>query len=111
MSTVTRLKAWIADNRITPLGWVLLIIAPAAFVTSGVGPSSLQTPAFILGMLIVLFMLAGSLSGGTMGRTTKGFQERRSEFGPKPRDPGDGEFAASDEALWQRERERREGRV
>jgi ABC-type transport system involved in cytochrome bd biosynthesis fused ATPase/permease subunit len=96
---------------ITPVGVLLLIILAGALVLAGVGPASVQAPAFVVGILILLFLVAGSLSGGRMGRSTKSLQDRRAEYGAKQRDvTGGADAPADDSALWQRERERREER-
>jgi hypothetical protein len=95
---------------ITPVGVLLLIILVGALILAGVGPASTQAPAFVVGILILLFLVAGSLSGGVMGRSTKTLLDRRAEYGAKRRDATGGPAEpADDSALWQRERERREG--
>lgn len=106
---MTRLKKWISSYSITPLGWVILIVGIVALVLTGLGPASAQVPAFIVAAGVGVLLIAGGLSGGAYGRSTKTLQDRRAEFGPRPIRPED-EIAApaEGEQLWQRERERRE---
>jgi hypothetical protein len=106
---VIRLKKWIRSYSITPLGWVMLVVGIAALVLAGLGPASVQVLAFIVAAGIAVLLIAGGLSGGAHGRSTKSLQDRRAEFGARPFRPEDeGPGAAEDEQLWQRERERRE---
>lgn len=89
-----------------------MILAIGGFATAGIGPSSAQPLAFIVGAFALLILLGGSLSGGWGGRSTKGLKQRRAEFGPQRRNALDESIAPpDDDALWRRERERREGRV
>lgn len=63
-------RNWIASYTIAPIGWIALMVVAVAFLISGLSPRSAQPPAFILGVAVLL-LLAGGLSGGRRGLSTK----------------------------------------
>ncbi len=93
--------------RLTPLAWVLMVVVLACAALFVAGPSSAQTPALVIGLLVLLVALGGSLTGGKGGLTGKSLADRQAEFHAPRRDYVDAP-AAEDEELWQREHERRE---
>jgi hypothetical protein len=105
------LKRWLGSFTITPIGVVLLTTLGVAAAIALLGPSVAQAPALVVAVLVALLLLAGGLSGGWGGRSTKSLEDRRAEFSARPRRlPSEGVEAPSEAELWQRERERYESR-
>lgn len=110
-ATVADLRKRLSEWRITTLGWVLIIVAPAALVVFVFGPRSLQAPALIVG-LVVLFGIA--LEGSSMSKTrglggTRTLGEQRERLARElPASAPLTEATEAEEGLWQRERERRQ---
>jgi hypothetical protein len=101
-----RLRRYLGSFSITPVGTVLLVAFALSCLLGLLDPSSVRAPALTAAGVIALIMLGG-LSGGVRGRSTKGFAERRAEFGPAHRDASDAPLdRQAEEALWRKERER-----
>jgi membrane-bound ClpP family serine protease len=60
---VEGLRRWASSYTITPFGVVILVILAAAALVVLFGPRSAQTPALIVGLLILFGLLASGLSG------------------------------------------------
>ena len=106
-----RLKQRLRSYRITLVGWLVIAVVAGGLILAGVGPASAQRPAFMVAVGVLGVALAGSLSGGALGRSTKTLADRRAEFGPARRDSHEDDTEPSADAqAWQRERERRAAR-
>jgi hypothetical protein len=112
-----RLAAW----SVSPLGWLAIALIPVCALLTLVGPKAVQTPALIVGLL-VLALVASEGAGvglfslnrsrGGLGSIT-GVGSIRSERREPPSGAGSATSLVSapveaDEAAWQAERERRE---
>jgi hypothetical protein len=108
---VDNLKRWLGSFTVAPIGVVLLTTLGVAAAIALLGPSVAQAPALVVAVVIALFLLAGGLSGGRGGRTTKSLEDRRAEFGARPRRSTSERVESPAEAeIWQRERERYQSR-
>jgi hypothetical protein len=108
---MSKLKRWLGSSTITPIGVVLLTTLGVAAALALLGPSVAQAPALVVAVVIALFLLAGGLSGGWGGRSTKSLEDRRAEFGARPRRSINERVESPAETeIWQRERERYESR-
>jgi hypothetical protein len=100
---VGRLRSLTSSWRITPLGWIVMVVVPALILLAAFGPAVVQVPAFIVGLLI----LAGVAAEGLGGLGNYRFWGRSSGGDASAQVT---EAAEADEYAWQRERERREQR-
>jgi len=111
MATLNDLRRRLAEWHITTLGWVLIVLVPAAFLVFLFGPSAAQAPALIVGLIV---LLAISLEGASMSRA-RGFsgmrtprEQRERRARQMPSSAPLTEASEADEEHWRRERERRE---
>ncbi len=92
---------------ITPVGGVLLGVLVIALGLFAFGPSAAQMPA----MVVAVLLLAGLVGGVPFGRAVFGgnFAEHREFIPTDRRDIGASNIdSQAEEALWRKERERRE---
>ena len=75
----------IGSLRITPAGLVLLVILIAGLLVAGLAPASVQVPAFVVAAVSAGILAGGGLSGGRIGLVNKSLEDRRREFGARPR--------------------------
>jgi hypothetical protein len=107
MMSCMRLPGRPESVRVTPVGWVLIVLLPALVVLGFVGPSGLQAIAFAVCALIALVVVA-TASGIGQPRDAAFRRLYLDEAEPEPAPQVlDG---VDDPDAWQRERERREGR-
>jgi len=108
---VVNLKRWLGSFTITPIGVGLLAMLGVAAAIALLGPRVAQAPALVVAVLVALLLLAGGLSGGRGGLSTKSLEDRRAEFGPRPSDsPNNNPESPAEAELWRHERERHEER-
>jgi hypothetical protein len=107
---VLRLRRYLASFSITPVGILALLVLVVALGLFAAGPSSVQAPALIVAVVLMVGVLGGvpfGRNGGVAWRDP-GLIERRREFGAADR--GDiSEPATNSQAedeLWRKERER-----
>jgi hypothetical protein len=91
-----RLSSW----KITPLGWLLVLVVPVALVLALFGPGSVRIPALVVAVVVLYFVVGDvfeidSVSIGRRGRVGK-----RADYVSAP--------VEADETAWRREREKRE---
>jgi len=101
---VVRLRRYLASITITPVGGVLIGGFVVALGLFAFGPSTAQPPAMIAAVILLVALLGGvPLGFGGRG-------EPRREFIPTDRrDLGASNIdSQTEEALWRKERERRE---
>ncbi len=92
--------------RLTPIGAVLLVVLLVALALALVGPHDMQAPALV-GAALILCVMVGGMSGGSLGVSTKDLEDRRAEFHPLARDPRDEPADQLTEAeAWDAERAR-----
>jgi hypothetical protein len=104
---VSRIRGIVGIIRITPIGWGVLLVVGVSAIISQWGPASWQTPAFVLGVAVLLGSVAGGLPNRQNGRWFASLAARQEEFGPRKRDPSDAVVDSQAEAdLWRAEKER-----
>lgn len=91
---------------ITPLGWVVLLLLPIALIAFLLGPASLQVPALVVALLVLLFVCANTFSA-RRGPDLNAVRDATAEFHPRA-GAGQIEQEVDDPDAWRRERERRE---
>jgi hypothetical protein len=107
---VLRLRRYFASFSITPVGILALVVFVVALGLFAVGPSSVQLPALIVAVILMVGVLGGVPFGRNGGGAWRdpGLVERRREFDPADRDdmsaPATSTQAEDD--LWRKERER-----
>lgn len=99
-----RLRQSITSFKITPLGWMVLLLFPIAVAVFVLGPTSSQVPALVVAVLVLLFAIGGAFTGlqGMESVSNAG-----AEFRPR-KGAGPIEEEVSDPEAWRKERERRE---
>ena len=107
-----RIRRSLTNYRITPIGWVFIVVTVAALGAGFFGPHALRIPGLVIGFVGLAMMVAENAG---MGRSVALRTERRGRFAdPTNRQSGEpkplGEPAAveADEEAWRRERERRD---
>jgi hypothetical protein len=103
-------RRYLASFTVTPIGVIVLVVILAAFGLFAFGPSGVQMPALIVGLILLIGVVGGIPLGhnGVGGWRNAGLAGRRREFGPGRR-----EIVVSavdqqaEEELWRNERERR----
>jgi hypothetical protein len=96
-----RLRRLVGSMRVTPVGWLLLVVAVVSLGLALFGSHSVQAPALIVAAAAVFVMVLGAFPGGLRGA---GFRYLGSRSEPEAQALND----VDDQAAWQRERERRE---
>jgi hypothetical protein len=104
------MKRWLGSYSLTPAGGAMLFVLIAAIAVLGLGPKHDEVPAFVVIAVVLAMFAIGSSPGGIRqrGRRQRTLTDYRSQFHPRERTPRDEPEAPVDEALWRRERERRE---
>jgi hypothetical protein len=104
---VQRLRLYLASFTVTPIGAVVLVVLGVALGLFAFGPSLVQAPALIAGLILLVGVVGGvplgfnarSWRGANLGRRRAGFHPIETQ-----------EIAAdrqAEEELWRKERERR----
>ena len=91
---------------ITPLGWVVLLLLPIALIAFLVGPGSVQAPALVVALLVLLFVCANTFSA-RQSLNLNAVRDATAEFHPRA-GGGPIEQEVDDPDAWRKERERRE---
>jgi hypothetical protein len=107
------LRQLTASFRVTPLGWIVVLLFPIALAVFLLGPRSVQAPALVVAALVLLFVVGGTFSGarirwgGGGSPPTEAVRSAAAEFRPRA-GAGPIEQEADDPDAWRKERERRE---
>jgi hypothetical protein len=104
------MKRWLGSYSLTPAGGAMLFLLIAAVAVLLLGPKHEEAPAFVVIAVVLAMFVMGSSPGGIRqrGRRQRTLSDYRSQFHLRERNPRDEPEAPVDEALWRRERERRE---
>jgi hypothetical protein len=105
------LRRYLASFTVTPIGIVLILVLVAALFLFAFGPSGVQAPALIVGVILLIGVVGGVPfgAGGGGGSRSRHLPARTAEF----RQIESQTFAATavdqqaEEELWRKERERR----
>jgi hypothetical protein len=107
---VQQLRRYLASFTVTPIGAIVLVVLIAALGLFAFGPSDVQAPAMIVG-LILLVGVVGGVPLGFNGRGWRGANLGRRHVGFRPIETQEINAAAADRQadgeLWRKERERR----
>jgi hypothetical protein len=107
---VQRLRRYLASFTVTPVGVVVLVVLVVALGLFAFGPSTVQAPSMIVGVILLI----GVAGGAPVGRGGRGawrnenLAERRRGFGASRRSiAATATDQQTEEELWRKERERR----
>jgi len=107
---VQRLRRHLASFTVTPIGAIVLAVLGIAFGLFAFGPSQVQAPAMIVGV-ILLVGVVGGVPLGFNRFSWRGANLDRPRVGYSPIETREINAAAADrqaeEELWHKERERR----
>jgi membrane protein implicated in regulation of membrane protease activity len=107
-----RIRHFFAALKVSPAGWVLVVVVPVSLLLAYLGPAAVQTPAFVVAAFALAAVLTEALGAAGRGRGLSSSRERRefAERAAKARPVSNEAPVEAGEDAWRRERERREGR-
>jgi hypothetical protein len=103
---MSRILRRLSSYRVTPLGWVFLVVIVAALALGFFGPHVCRVPGLAIGLIGLALVVAENAGVGRNRGLPTALREAPGD--PSAARPTEPAAREADEEAWQRERDRRE---